>query len=134
MGYLMEIAINLNKYKNIEEIKKHMIEEANKTGCEFYYFNYELKGKNRSINRNHLIMTFLLLENEELIIKFIKNIKKTPNIYIESFGYDNSIYKLMYASKNYLKYMDDGVVKDYLKNKKNNTLYKQDSPLMKALL
>ena len=53
---------------------------------------------------------------------------------IESFGYDDTIFKLMYASKKYLNMMDKYSAKQYLEDRKNNTLFEQDSIILRAIL
>jgi hypothetical protein len=89
-------------------------------------------GKNRTIFRNHYVMTYLF-EDENEIAKFIKQIKLMKHIYIESISYDNCVFKMMYASKKYLNIMEKGKAKEYLENKKNNTLFKSDSVIMKEM-
>ena len=72
-------------------------------------------------------------ENEENVSKFIKNIKNNKDIKIESISYDNCIFKMMYASKRYLNIMDKFKAKEYQENKRNNTLFKSDSVIMKEM-
>ena len=55
------------------------------------------------------------------------------NISIESVGLDDISFKLMYASKKYLNIMEKQFVDNYLKSKKTNKLYKQDSIIYKIL-
>ena len=88
-------------------------------------------GKNRTIFRNHYIMSFLFHDDEEEVGKFVENIKKIRYVNIESIGYDNCIYKIMYASKKYLNIMDKYKAKEYIEKRKNNTLFKNDSIIMK---
>ncbi len=137
MSYLIEISINMLKHKSIENSKESMkeilINAANNHECEFYYFNYELMGKNRRINKTNIIITFMLPEKDENLIKFIRIVKKFKGVYIESLGLDCGKYSLMYASKRYLKSMNDHIVKEYLSNKKKGKLFKQDSIIYKTI-
>ena len=78
-------------------------------------------------------MSFLFGDNEELVADFIRKLKKLKIVNIESVGYDNCIFKLMYASKKYLNIMDKFKAKEYLENKRKNTLFKNDSVILKAI-
>ena len=49
---------------------------------ESYYTIYEYFGKNRHCYRNHCVLTFLFIENDELISEFIKYSKNFKNILI----------------------------------------------------
>ena len=95
---------------------------------------YEFVGENRQIHRNHCILTFTFRDHKELIVAFIKFVKKMSCVSIESFGYDDTIFKLMYASKKYLNMMDKYSAKQYLEDRKNNTLFEQDSIILRAIL
>ena len=75
-------------------------------------------------------MTFLFGDHEENVGKFIENIKKIRYVNIESIGYDNCIFKLMYASKKYLNIMDKYKAKEYIEKRRNNTLFKNNSIIM----
>ena len=78
-------------------------------------------------------MSFIFEDDEENVAKFIENIKKIRYVNIESIGYDNCIFKLMYASKKYLNIMDKYKAKEYLQQKRSQTLYKQNSIILKTL-
>ena len=54
MVYQIEISINLNKIKNLTEIKNTILEKAFNCRLEDYFINYEHIGKNRQIFRNQL--------------------------------------------------------------------------------
>lgn len=133
MGYLLELSINLKKGANLSEIKKKLFEKAEECKVENYYTMFEFMGHNRQIYRNHCIITFHFSEHDELLASFIKFSKKYKCVCIESLGYDNIIFKLMYASKKYLNMMDKGKVDDYLTNYRKGTLYGQNSLPIKAI-
>ena len=67
-------------------------------------------------------------------IQHIKYTKLFHNVSIESVGYDNLIFKLMYASRKYLNIMEKYQAKKYLKARKQHTLFKQNSIILKAIL
>ena len=134
MGYLMELSVNLCKTQNISHVKTELYKKAEECKVLDYYSMYEFVGENRQIHRNHCILTFTFRDHKELIVAFIKFVKKISYVNIESFGYDNTIFKLMYASKKYLNMMDKNSVKEYLEARRNKTLFEQDSIILKAIL
>lgn len=133
MGYLIELSFDIIKTKNFISLKQNIMQLAEKYGKQFLYNNHEIMGKNRTIFRNHYVITILFEENEENVSKFIKTIKKNKDINIESISYDNCIFKMMYASRRYLNIMDKYKAKEYLENKRNNALFKSDSVIMKEM-
>jgi len=134
MGYLLELAVNLNNATNLTEIKSNLYNKAEKCNVEMCYSTYEFMGKNRHIHRNHCIITFKFAENEELVAEFIKYAKSFRKVNIESVGYDNLVFKLMYASKKYLNMMEKYQAKKYLETRKRGQLFKQNSIILKAIL
>ena len=133
MGFLIELSFNINKVSNFIQTKEMILKIAEKYNKTFSYNNHEIMGKNRTIFRNHYVMTYLFEDNENEIAKFIKKIKLMKHIHIESISYDNCVLKMMYASKKYLNIMEKGKAKEYLEKKKNNTLFKSDSVIMKEI-
>ncbi len=133
MGFFIEISFDVIKSNNFIDLKKNIIELADKSKKEFFYVNHEIMGKNRRIYRNHYVMSFLFGDNEELVADFIRDVKKLKIVNIESVGYDNCVFKLMYASRKYLNIMDKFKAKEYLQKKREHTLFKNDSVILKAV-
>ena len=133
MGFLIELSFHINKVSNFLRTKETIMGLSEKHHKIFSYNNHEIMGKNRTIFRNHYVMTFLLEENEEEVASFIRAVKLIKHVNIESVSYDNCILKLMYASKKYLNIMEKGKAKEYLENKRNNALFKSDSVIMKEI-
>ena len=102
MGFLIELSFNINKVSNFIQTKEMILKIAEKYNKTFSYNNHEIMGKNRTIFRNHYVMTYLFEDDENDIVKFIKQIKLMKHIYIESISYDDCVFKMMYASKKYL--------------------------------
>jgi len=134
MGYLLELSINLNNTTNLTEIKRNLYNKADKCNVEMHYSTFEFMGKNRHIYRNHCILTFIFSENEELVAEFIKYAKSFSKVNIESVGYDNFVFKLMYASKKYLNMMEKYQANKYLETRKRGQLFKQNSIILKSIL
>ena len=133
MGFLIELSFNINKVSNFIKTKQMILKIAEKYNKTFSYNNHEIMGKNRTIFRNHYVMTYLFEDNENDIAKFVKQIKLMKHINIESISYDNCVFKMMYASKKYLNIMEKDKAKEYLEKKRNNTLFKSDSVIMKEI-
>tara|TARA_B100001093_G_C26858319_1_gene1028540 strand:+ start:5058 stop:5468 length:411 start_codon:yes stop_codon:yes gene_type:complete len=133
MGFLIELSFHINKVSNFLRIKETIMALSEKHYKIFSYNNHEIMGKNRTIFRNHYVMTFLFEEKEEEVASFIRAIKLIKHVNIESVSYDNCVLKMMYASKKYLNIMEKGKAKEYLENKRNNTLFKSDSVIIKEI-
>tara|TARA_Y100000590_G_scaffold430668_2_gene544524 strand:- start:41 stop:457 length:417 start_codon:yes stop_codon:yes gene_type:complete len=134
MVYLVELSVNLHNSVNLSNIQRLLVKKAENCGMETYYKTYEFMGNNRNIYRNHCIISFTFADNKQSIVLFIKYVKTLSNVYIESVGYDNFTFKLMYASKKYLNIMEKGLAKTYLEEKKKGELYEQDSIISQILL
>ena len=106
MVYLVELSVNLHNSVNLSNIQRLLVKKAENCGMETYYKTYEFMGNNRNIYRNHCIISFTFADNKQSIVLFIKYVKTLSNVYIESVGYDNFTFKLMYASKKYLNIME----------------------------
>ena len=134
MVYLVELSVNLNNFINLSNIQQLLVEKAENCGMETYYKTFEFMGNNRNIYRNHCIISFTFADDKKSIVSFIKYVKTLSNVYIESVGYDDFTYKMIYASKKYLNIMEKGPSKKYLEKRKRGELYEQDSIILKAIL
>ena len=117
MAYQIEISFNLKKRGNLTETKNLIINNAKKYQSNRYYENFEMACRNRTMKRNHYVLTFFFETSQELVAKFIKFIKSESCIYIESI-YNDDINELLYASNKYLNMMEKECVKAYLTKKK----------------
>lgn len=133
MSYLVEISANMKKNSDISKTKEKVIDLAREHRMKNYYEEYEFVGRNRQIFRNHVIISLIFEEHDELLALFIKKVKTIKKVKIECIAFDNVVYKLIYASRNYLNLMDKFYAKDYLNKHKNGLLYKQDSVIFKAI-
>lgn len=134
MVYQIEVSVNLNKVTNLTEIKSMLLTKAEECKLEDYYTIYEHIGKNRQIYRNHCVLVFLFIENDELLADFIRYSKNIKYTSIECVGLDKGKFELMYASKKYLNMMEKEFAQKYLVKKRANELYKQDSIIFKTIL
>jgi hypothetical protein len=119
MSYRLEIALNLKHRGDALILKKEIVKQADESRCELYYQDFEFMGKKRHAIRNHIFFIFFFPEDPKYIINFLYLLKKRKYVYIESIGFDNSKFTLLYASKKYLNMMDKYKAKEYLSNKKN---------------
>ena len=133
MSYLIELSYNLSKNTSLNQTITLLLNKAENCRLEKFYKNYEFMGKNRRVIRNHCILTFIFEEHIELVSEFIRFVKKIKTINIESVSYDNAIFKLIYASKKYLNFMEKEYALKYIEDRRNGNLFQQDSILMKAI-
>ena len=133
MTYLIELSYNLSKNTNLNETINKLLTKAENCRLENFYKNYEFMGKNRTIIRNHCVLTFIFEEHMELVSEFIRYVKKLKIVNIESVSYDNAVFKLIYASKKYLNFMEKEFALKYIQDRRNGNLFQQDSILMKAI-
>tara|TARA_B100000963_G_scaffold274117_1_gene242343 strand:- start:1034 stop:1444 length:411 start_codon:yes stop_codon:yes gene_type:complete len=133
MTYLIELSYNLSKNTSLNETISKLLNKAENCRLENFYKNYEYMGKNRRVIRNHCILTFMFEEHLELVSEFIRYVKKFKTVNIESVSYDNAIFKLIYASKKYLNFMEKEFALKYIEDRRNGNLFQQDSILMKAI-
>ena len=134
MVYQIEVSVNLNKVTNLTEIKSMLLTKAEECKLQDFYTIYEHIGKNRQIYRNHCVLVFLFIENDELLADFIRYSKNIKYTSIECVGLDKGKFELMYASKKYLNMMEKEFAQKYLVKKRANELYKQDSIIFKTIL
>jgi len=133
MTYLIELSYNLSKNTTLNQTISKLLNKAENCRLENFYKNYEYMGKNRRVIRNHCVLTFMFEEHIELVSEFIRFVKKIKTINIESVSYDNTVFKLIYASKKYLNFMEKEFALKYIEDRRNGNLFQQDSILMKAI-
>ena len=121
MSYRLEVAFKLRNTGCISQLRDEVQLIAENYGCEHSYVDIEFWGRGRTIKRNHMIIVLYFPENPKHIINFLNFIKKNQELYIESVGFDNCRFTLLYASKAYLGMMDKYKAREYLSNKKNIT-------------
>jgi len=134
MVYQIEVSVNLNKVTNLTEIKNMLLSKAEECKLEDFYTMFEHIGKNRQIYRNHCVLVFLFIENDELLADFIRYTKNIKYVSIECVGLDKGKFELIYASKKYLNMMEKEFAQKYLVRKRAHELYKQDSIIFKTIL
>ena len=110
MRYNIEVSVNIIKETKISEIVQNIKDNAKLCECNQIYMLTEEDGTIKIPRYN--IIYVILFENDNNIIKFIKNIKKYKSINIECI-YDNNLNKLLYASSFYLMSIDKELSKQY---------------------
>jgi len=120
MGYSIEISLGRCKCDNLSSLKELIMDKGRNLNCEnVYYFHDVDKVKKKIIHYNIICASFdnSKIENLALYINFLKKLR---GVHIESIYEDDVVYRLIYASPQYLKKMDKEFVKIFkLNNKKN---------------
>tara|TARA_B100001559_G_scaffold227971_1_gene191743 strand:- start:15 stop:422 length:408 start_codon:yes stop_codon:yes gene_type:complete len=128
MGFFIELSFALLN-TNFTDVKNKIIDKSIELRSDFYYQHIEYSNKNTS-----QIMSFSFPEHDEIFIEFIYFIKKIPHVFIETAGIDDLQFKQLYASKKYLKIMENDKVKEYLHNKKKGILKNYNPSVYNALI
>lgn len=133
MSYILEISINHKKIANKTETQNNLIELAKNFYCESYYNKYEFSGRHRTVQYYNNVYTFHFPENLQMICGFIQSVKQIKGIYIESIGFDNIVYELIYASKKYLNIMEKENVNKYLQQRISGEMFSKNPEILSLL-
>lgn len=130
MGYNIEVSINLLEHTNISEIKKEIADYALDYECNHYYYLYEMEGGCK-FPRNHCVMVINFDDTEIFNCgKFVSLLKKKNNLHIECIYEDDTICKLIYASKYYQTTMNKNNVIKYNKFKRERNLSENEKIIL----
>lgn len=130
MGYNIEISVDMVKHTDFSQTKSEIVDFALDSGCEYYYYLYEMEGGGQR-TRNHCIIVINF--DEEQIFNcstFLKTIKKMKDLHIECIYEDNIVCKLLYASKFYQTTMDREKAIRYNKFKRERSLSENERLLL----
>jgi hypothetical protein len=134
MGYNIEVAISVINNTNLSEIKKNITDMALDYNCEHYYYLYDYQG-NCKQERNHCIIVINF--DDEFIIdcaNLLKILRKMKNLHIECIYEDNTVCKLIYASKYYLSLIERENVVKYNKFKRERGFSDNENMLLGTLI
>ena len=130
MSYILEISINHKKVANNTETHNNLIALAKNYCCESYYNKYEFSGRHRTVQYYNNVYTFHFPEDIETICGFIRSVKHSKGIYIESIGFDNVVYELIYASKKYLNIMEKENVNKYIQRRESGEIFSKNPEIL----
>jgi hypothetical protein len=108
MGYIIEVSFSIVKNSNLTELQENIKNYATTCGCSTYYEDYEFE-THVSYQRKHCIITVTFNNDIENVTYFLKKIKNTKGVYIESI-YDDLQNNIIYASEYYIS---QKMIKDY---------------------
>ena len=128
MGFFIELSFALLN-TNFTDVKNKIIDKSIELRSDFYYQHIEYSNKN-----TYQIMSFSFPEHDEIFIEFVYFIKKIPHVFIETAGIDDLQFKQLYASKKYLRLMENDKAREYLNNKKNGILKNYNRSVYNALI
>jgi hypothetical protein len=133
MGYNIEISVDVVKHPDFSQMKSEIVDFALETGCDHYYYLYEMEGGSQR-KRNHCIIVVNF--DEEQIFncsKFLKTIKKMKDLHIECIYEDSIVCKLVYASRFYQTIMDREKAVRYNAFKRERSFSDNEKMLLKQL-
>jgi len=129
MGYNIEVSFNILKNSSVTEIQNRIINGAEFYECEFFYEDYEYNS-NAQFKRNHCIITFIFSEkNIDKLVKFVRFIKNTSGVYLESIYHDNSN-SILYASQYYITQKMDKMCGKIYKQERRERSYSDDENMI----
>jgi len=129
MGYNIDLSINLIKQSNYTKLEAEMIDIAQYYNCESFYHITETDETSK-IPRCHSI-TNITFPDEEFnnFLKFIENIRKKREWYIECIYQGENAVKLIYASSYYLKTINKDKAEQYNTYKRERS-YSEDEKML----
>tara|TARA_A100001015_G_scaffold217040_1_gene243797 strand:+ start:2945 stop:3565 length:621 start_codon:yes stop_codon:yes gene_type:complete len=104
MVFVVEISFYLHHHGNNSAFKNSLIEIAENNGCLTHYFMDETRGNNFVMI--HVVHFSSEIKDTWLACNYIKEIKKTNQVLIESVYYDAVKGQILYASREYMKNME----------------------------
>ena len=129
MAYTIEISINIMKHANISDIESTLYYIADKYNYDRFYKISETDGTQK-IPRYHSITVVSFLKTQiQILLYFIKEIKKYKYFNIECIYEDDIKTKLIYATNYYLQTIDKSNRIDYTLFKRNRS-YSEDETLL----
>ena len=133
MGYNIEVSIDIVKHPNLSQLKKEITDFALDSGCDHYYYLYEMAGGGQR-QRNHCIIVINFDDSYTFYCaKFLKTIKRNKDLHIECIYEDNIICKLIYASRYYQTTMERGNAIKYNKFKRERSLSDNEKIILDEL-
>lgn len=127
MGYIIDVALNI--LKNSSE-KDTIIELVKQSECNFYYETMEYNEKHDV----HSIITLEFEEESQNMMNFLRRVKGSDNIYIESI-YDDDEERLIYASTYYRKHcMHKKCVKKHKEERKTRSYSETDMEILNIMI
>jgi len=126
MGYNIEVSLNLLKTGNIQDSVRSYATEC---GCEHLYEDYEFENKIQFVRRHCIITAKFLHTNITDMLKFLKFVKDTQGLYLESIFDDDSNH-ILYASQYYItQQMDKSAAKEFVIEKRKRS-YSEDETMI----
>ena len=133
MGYSIEVSFNILKHSSITETQDFIMNLATFYGCISCYLDYEFE-TNVQYKRTHSILV-VNFDNSNMyyLIEFLKKIRMTSGLFIETI-YDDNSSMILYASKYYVtQKMDKNIAKEYSKNKRKRSYSEDDTMILNTV-
>jgi hypothetical protein len=133
MGYSIEVSFNILKHGSVTETNDFIMNLATSYGCISCYIDYEFE-TNVQYKRSHSILT-VNFENSNIynLVGFLKKIKMTQGLFVETI-YDDNSNMILYASKYYVtQKMDKFIAKEYTKNKRKRSYSEDDTMILNTV-
>jgi len=130
MSFTIEVSFDLRKRAQVSAFSTQTQEMAEKHGCVSHYALHECEGRGRVMERNHHVF-ISEYEDIETAAAYVREVRRTQYLYVESIYREDGKVQLLYASPRYLKRMDKGNVQAYKASRKAEQA--MECPLMLAV-
>ena len=131
---ILELSFLLYKVVSLHNIQETIQNTIEKYNIEKYYLDFEIEDKKRIEQKG--VYTVHFEENKINlldIVKFLRQIKTIPNVYLECVYRDNISCDLIYASKFYLKNMEKCYQQKYIQTKRIRSYSETEFEILKAI-
>jgi len=129
MGYSIEVSFNILKNSSVTEVKNMIINGAEECGCDSFHEDYEFDAYTQ-FKRNHCVITLKFSEPDiNDLIRFLRFIRTTCGIHLETI-YDDNEYYILYASQYYITQKMDKCHGKTYKNERRERSYSDDENMI----
>ncbi len=134
MGYNIEVSFDVLKNSSGTELLNNVRDLAEECLCEHFYEDYEFENKTQ-YKRNHCIITINFTHKEiNYMIKFLDNIRKNKNLYVETI-YDENNHSILYASQYFItQKMNKNAAKDFKIMKRKRSYSDDENMILHTVL
>ena len=133
MEYVVNVAFSIHTLVMNSRIKELLVDAANAHNCDYFYFiDEDLRNKKHTLC---VMITHFNSNTEDAIYcgGFIKYIKTIPGVYIDNLYQNEPIFKMIYASRNYLKTMDNRAKQNYNDFQRHRNYSETEYTLLQSL-
>ena len=132
MVFNVHFSFNAKKV-NISQTQNDLIDIANKYNANNFYFLYEEKFIKNKLQIFCIFDVIFELNELNNMLLCIKNVRNMSKIYLDCIFEENNIFKLIYASKEYLTSLEKNSLSNYNKFHRERSYSDTDAIILSAV-